>query len=95
MQNNIQLETMTINNKNSDEVSSHDIFFHFDKMKNFVKYNPRFNYGSIISRLNQILEVSKKQNKIKKSSILNDRTSKIKGTFINKQSMKGIEIPLE
>lgn len=43
-------QTHSQNHHNSNEEL--DIFLNFDKMKIFVKYNPRFNYSSVISRFN-------------------------------------------
>ncbi|EAR93587.2 cyclic nucleotide-binding domain protein (macronuclear) [Tetrahymena thermophila SB210] len=58
-----------------------EIFLGFDQMKQFVKYNQRYNFPSVISRYNQFMDAKKK--KIAKKR--NDRLSKLRSTYTKTQ----------
>ncbi|KAL4480343.1 hypothetical protein ABPG74_020859 [Tetrahymena malaccensis] len=58
-----------------------EIFLGFDQMKQFIKYNQRYNFPSVISRYNQFMDAKKKKTAKKK----NDRLSKLRSIYTKTQ----------
>ncbi|KAL4480341.1 hypothetical protein ABPG74_020857 [Tetrahymena malaccensis] len=50
-----------------NEIGQFDIFLNFDKMRQFVKYNPRYNFSSVISRFNWFQDQNNKNIRTKRS----------------------------
>ncbi|EAR93586.2 cation channel family protein (macronuclear) [Tetrahymena thermophila SB210] len=50
-----------------NDIGQFDIFLNFDKMRQFIKYNPRYNFSSVISRFNQFQDLKNKRIRTKKS----------------------------
>ncbi|KAL4480340.1 hypothetical protein ABPG74_020856 [Tetrahymena malaccensis] len=64
--------------------SENSIFHNFDRMKIFVKYKPRFNYTTVISKLNQLQEQLRRQIIFRRNNRMSNRKkitlfSKIQG----------------
>ncbi|KAL4480342.1 hypothetical protein ABPG74_020858 [Tetrahymena malaccensis] len=81
----IRCNQQNINNQEQsyNQIQSQiDIFENFDKMRLFVKYNPRYNYSSVISRFNQLQDQQKRAFKIKKSG-----RSKRKPTYLQSRTL--------
>ncbi|KAL4480344.1 hypothetical protein ABPG74_020860 [Tetrahymena malaccensis] len=87
----LQLQMELSNQNNNLNLQNIDLDSQFDRMKQFVKYNPRFNFSSVISRYNQLLEAKTKKAKVKKQ----DRASKPKGSIYGKTSNKNLEFPTD
>ncbi|KAL4505995.1 hypothetical protein ABPG72_013756 [Tetrahymena utriculariae] len=87
----LQQQLENSNHNNSLSLQNIDLDSQFDRMKQFVKYNPRFNFSSVISRYNQFLEAKTKKSKVKRQ----DRVSKIKGQIYGKISNKNLEFPTD
>ncbi|EAR93588.2 cation channel family protein (macronuclear) [Tetrahymena thermophila SB210] len=85
-------QQLEISNQNNNlNLENIELDSQFDRMKQFVKYNPRFNFSSVISRYNQLLEAKTKKSKVKKQ----DRASKPKGSIYGKTSNKNLEFPTD
>ncbi|EWS74975.1 cation channel family protein (macronuclear) [Tetrahymena thermophila SB210] len=89
-----QIQLLVVSNQqkmNNQEKESNlikcqiDIFENFDKMRQFVKYNPRYNYSSVISRFNQMQDQQKRASKIKKSYRGKRKTTYQQGKTLFKQ----------
>ncbi|KAL4505998.1 hypothetical protein ABPG72_013759 [Tetrahymena utriculariae] len=60
-----------------NEIGQFDIFLNFDKMRQFIKYNPRYNFSSVISRFNWFQDQNKKNIRIKKSYRIKKLTTQV------------------
>ncbi|EWS74973.1 cation channel family protein (macronuclear) [Tetrahymena thermophila SB210] len=60
-----------------DDIGQFDIFLNFEKMRQFIKYNPRYNFSSVISRFNQIQDLKNKNIRSKKSCRIKKLTTQV------------------